>query len=199
MPALTAGRAPLARQIPVDAEIVLAADVSRSIDDGEFALQRKGYADAIQSQQLIDVISTGPHGAIAIAYVEWAGDGEEKVVVDWSVVRNAADARAFAAALTAAPRSYIGRTAIGAAIDYSLALFAESAYKSTRRVIDVSGDGTSNQGRIVTAARDAAVQSARRHQWSRHLQPQSGRARRVPCAPHQSAARRHTRNITATT
>ena len=67
---------------------MLAADVSRSIDDGEFALERRGYADAIQSQQLLDAISTGPHGAIALAYVEWAGEGEEKVVVDWAVIRN---------------------------------------------------------------------------------------------------------------
>ncbi len=151
-PALAAG-APVA----VDAAIVLAADVSRSIDDEEFALQRRGYADAIQSQQLIDAISTGPHGAIALAYVEWAGDGEDKVVVDWAVIRNAADAQAFAAVLIRAPRSYLGRTAIGTAIDFSFAMFAESAFSTDRRVIDVSGDGTSNQGRIVVEARDAAV------------------------------------------
>ena len=143
--------------VAVDAAIVLAADVSRSIDDGEFALERRGYADAIQSQQLIDAISTGPHGAIALSYVEWAGEGEEKVVVDWAVIRNDADARAFVAALTAAPRSFVGRTAIGSAIDYAFALFAESAFETDRRVIDVSGDGTNNQGRMVTEARDAAV------------------------------------------
>ena len=143
--------------VAVDAAIVLATDVSRSIDDDEFALERRGYADAIQSQQLIDAISTGPHGAIALSYVEWAGDGEERVVVDWAVIRNQADARAFAAAMTAAPRSYLGRTAIGAAIDFSFALFAESAFDASRRVIDVAGDGTSNQGRLATEARDAAV------------------------------------------
>ncbi len=143
--------------VAVDAAIVLAADVSRSIDDGEFALERRGYADAIQSQQLLDAISTGPHGAIALAYVEWAGEGEERVVVDWAVIRNDADAREFAASLSAAPRSFVGRTAIGTAIDYSFALFAESAFETDRRVIDVSGDGTNNQGRLVTEARDAAV------------------------------------------
>jgi Protein of unknown function (DUF1194) len=143
--------------VAVDAAIVLAADVSRSIDDEEFALERRGYGDAIQSQQLIDAISTGPHGAIALAYVEWAGDGEERVVVDWAVIRNEADARTFVAAMAAAPRSFLGRTAIGAAIDFSFALFAESAIETGRRVIDVSGDGTSNQGRLVTEARDAAV------------------------------------------
>ena len=159
--ALVAGEVPRAKAasapIAVDAAVVLAADVSRSIDDEEFALERRGYGDAIQSPQLLDAISTGPHGAIALAYVEWAGDGEERVVVDWAVIRNEADARAFVAAMTAAPRSFIGRTAIGAAIDFSFALFAESAFEATRRVIDVSGDGTSNQGRLVTEARDAAV------------------------------------------
>jgi hypothetical protein len=159
--ALTVAQAPRAgaasAPVPVDAAIVLAADVSRSIDDDEFALERRGYADAIRSQQLLDSISTGPHGAIALAYVEWAGDGEERVVVDWAVIRNQNDASAFAAAITAAPRSFIGRTAIGAAIDFSFALFAESAFEASRRVIDVSGDGTSNQGRLVTEARDAAV------------------------------------------
>ena len=143
--------------VAVDAAVVLAADVSRSIDDDEFALQRRGYADAIQSQQVLDAVSTGPHGAIALAYVEWAGDGEEKVVVDWAVIRNQADAGAFAAELTAAPRSFVGRTAIGTAIDFSFAMFAESALSTDRRVIDVSGDGTNNQGRLVTEARDAAV------------------------------------------
>jgi hypothetical protein len=143
--------------VAVDAAIVLASDVSRSIDDDEFALERRGYGDAIQSQQLLDAISTGPHGAIALAYVEWAGDGEERVVVDWAVIRNPTDARAFATAMSAAPRSFLGRTAIGAAIDFSFALFAESAIETSRRVIDVSGDGTSNQGRLVTEARDAAV------------------------------------------
>src|SRR5271156_1441929 len=121
--------------VAVDAAIVLAADVSRSIDDDEFALERRVYADAIQSQQLLDAISTGPHGAIALAYVEWAGDGEERVVVDWAVIRNQNDARAFVAAMIAAPRSFIGRTAIGAAIDFSFALFAESAIETNRRVI----------------------------------------------------------------
>ncbi len=145
--------------VAVDAAVVLAADVSRSIDDGEFALERRGYAEAIQSRKLMDAISTGQNGAIALAYVEWAGEGEQKVVVDWTIIRNPDDARAFAGAPTAAPRSFAGRTAIGAAIDFAFARFASTAITSDRRVIDVSGDGTSNQGRPVTAARDAAVEA----------------------------------------
>jgi hypothetical protein len=144
--------------VAVDAAVVLAADVSRSIDDGEFALQRRGYAQAIQDQKLVDAISTGPHGAIALAYVEWAGESEQKLVVGWAVIRNASDASAFANTLTAAPRSFVGRTAIGSAIDFSFALFPETNFTTDRHIIDVSGDGTSNQGRPVTAARDAAVE-----------------------------------------
>ncbi len=143
--------------VAVDAAVVLAADVSRSIDDGEFAMERRGYAEAIESRQLLDAITTGPHGAIALAYVEWAGEGEQKVVVDWAVVRNHADAHAFAAALIAAPRSFVGRTAIGSAIDFAFALFGETVFETDRHVIDVSGDGASNQGNPVRGARDAAV------------------------------------------
>jgi len=143
--------------LAVDAAVVLAADVSRSIDDAEFALERRGYGEAIQSQKLIDAISTGPHGAIALAYVEWAGEGEQKLVVDWTPIRNAADGRDMAARIVGAPRSFVGRTAIGSAIDFSFAQFAEIPFSTERRIIDVSGDGTSNQGRAVTVARDAAV------------------------------------------
>ena len=141
----------------VDAAVVLAADVSRSIDDGEFALERRGYAEAIQSRALLDAISTGPHGAIALAYVEWAGDSEQRLVVDWATIRNAEDARAFAATLIAAPRSFAGRTAIGSAIRFAAANFGAMRFDADRRVIDVSGDGASNQGTPVTEARDAAV------------------------------------------
>ncbi len=147
------------RTLAVDAAVVLAADVSRSIDDGEFDLERTGYAEAIASQKLLDAVSTGPHGAIALAYVEWASESEQKLVVDWTVIRNVADARSFAAALTAAPRSFVGRTAIGSAIDFAAALFGETRFAADRRIIDVSGDGTSNQGLAVTAARDAAVEA----------------------------------------
>ena len=145
--------------VAVDAAVVLAADVSRSIDDGEFVLERRGYADAIQSSKLMDVISTGRNGAIALAYVEWAGESEQKVVVDWTVIRKPGDASAFAADLTAAPRSFVGRTAIGSAIDFAFSRLAAAPIAADRKVIDVSGDGTSNQGRPVTAARDAAVEA----------------------------------------
>jgi hypothetical protein len=151
--------APARGEETVDAAIVLAADVSRSIDEDEFDLQRRGYAAAIVSAKLMEAIRSGPHGAIALAYVEWAGEGEQKVVVDWTVLRAPADAEKFAAALTAAPRSFVGRTAIGTALDFAMGLFAEGGIAADRKVVDVSGDGTSNQGRAVAEARDDAVRA----------------------------------------
>jgi Protein of unknown function (DUF1194) len=143
----------------VDAAVVMAADVSRSINDDEFSLQQKGYADAITSPQLLDAIKTGTHGAIALCFVEWAGADEQKVVVEWAVIRNAADAQRFADALLASQRTFVGRTAIGSAIDFAWGLNAETAFHADRHIIDVSGDGTSNQGRSVEEARDEAVKA----------------------------------------
>jgi hypothetical protein len=141
----------------VDVALVLAADVSRSINDEEFGLQRQGYAAAITSAKLMEAIHSGPHGAIALCFVEWAGEAEQKVVVEWATIRNDDDANKFATALLAAPRAFVGRTAIGTAIDFSMSVLGESGIAADRLVIDVSGDGTNNQGRPVTEARDAAV------------------------------------------
>jgi hypothetical protein len=154
---------PPARAAPgapaVDVALVLAADVSRSINDEEFGLQRRGYAAAIASSRLLEAIRSGPHAAIAVSFIEWAGEGEQKTVVDWTLIRGEADARQFAATLLAAPRSFVGRTAIGSGIDFSMGLLAENGFAADRQVIDVSGDGTSNQGRSVTEARDAALKA----------------------------------------
>jgi len=141
----------------LDVKIVLAADVSRSIDEGEFALQQRGYAAAIADPRVIDAILAGRHGAIAVAFVEWAGAGEQQTVIDWKVIASGADARAFADALGQAPRAFVGRTAIGSAIDFSFGVLGAPGLDADRAVIDVSGDGTSNQGRAVTDARDAAT------------------------------------------
>jgi hypothetical protein len=141
----------------VDVALVLAADVSRSINDDEFALQRRGYAEAIVSPRVLDAIRSGSHAAIAVSFVEWAGEAEQKTVVDWTIIRNDTDAANFAAKLTSTPRSFLGRTAIGSAIDFSSSLLGECGCDTDRRVIDVSGDGTSNQGPAVTESRDAAV------------------------------------------
>ncbi len=136
---------------------MLAADVSRSINSGEFELQQRGYAAAIADPRVIDAILSGRHGAIALSFVEWAALDEQRVVLDWKVISNAADARAFADQVASAPRVFEGRTAIGSAIDYSIGVLNASELEADRSVIDISGDGTSNQGHNVTESRDAAI------------------------------------------
>ena len=152
--------APAARAAEsVDLALVLVTDVSRSIDDSEFRLEKQGYAAAFTSREVIDAIRGGSIGAIAVAYVEFASSFEVRTVLDWSVIRDAASAQAFADQLTAAPRTYWGRTAISAGVDRAVQLLAESGFEATRRMIDVCGDGTNNAGRDVGEARDDAVKA----------------------------------------
>jgi hypothetical protein len=141
----------------VDLLLVLAADISRSVDDRKFRLQREGYAAAIADPRVVRAMAGGPMGRIAICFMEWAGDTDQAVVMDWTSVGNADEATAVARRIKDAPRAFMGRTSISAAIDHSLALMARSPFQSDRRVIDVSGDGTNNSGRPVTEARDGAV------------------------------------------
>jgi Protein of unknown function (DUF1194) len=141
----------------VDLALVLVTDVSRSIDDSEFALEKDGYAAAFTSDKVLSAIKGGPLGAIAVAYVEFASGFEVKTVLDFMVIRDANSAHAFVEKLTAAPRSYWGRTAISAGIDHAAGMLAESGFNASRRAIDVCGDGTNNAGREVSAARDDAV------------------------------------------
>src|SRR5437762_3661589 len=148
-----------ARAETVDLLLILAADVSRSIDDVEFNLQRKGYAAAMTDPQVLRAIVGGRHHAIAVTFIEWSGAADQNVVVDWTVVRDEEAAGGIAATILAAPRSFLGRTSISAAIDYSLERFAAAPAAADKRIIDVSGDGTNNSGRPVTEARDQAVAS----------------------------------------
>ena len=143
----------------VDLLLVLAADVSRSIDDVEFNLQRKGYAAAITDPRVLRAISGGRNHAIALTFIEWSGAADQNVIVDWTVVRDEEAAGGIAATILAAPRSFLGRTSISAAIDYSLERLAAAPAAADKRIIDVSGDGTNNSGRPVTEARDQAVAS----------------------------------------
>ena len=149
----------VARAETVDLLLVLAADVSRSIDDVEFNLQRKGYAAAITDPRVLRAISGGRNHAIAVTFIEWSGAADQNVVVDWTVVRDEEAAGGIAATILAAPRSFLGRTSISAAIDYSLERLAAAPAAADKRIIDVSGDGTNNSGRPVTEARDQAVAS----------------------------------------
>lgn len=141
----------------VDVALVLLTDVSRSVDDGEFRLEKQGYAAALQDKRVLDAIAGGPAGAIAVAYVEFAGSDEVRTIVDWQVVRTGADAQVLANAIEKAPRSAWGRTSISAGIDHAAALLAQAPLEATRQVIDVAGDGTNNSGRDIQAARDDAL------------------------------------------
>ncbi len=149
---------PVGSSQDVDLLLVLAADVSRSVDEIKFKLQREGYAAAITDPAIVRAMqAAGPKKRIALMFIEWAGAGETKVIVDWTSVGNPEDARAFADRLLAAPRPFYGRTAIGGAIEISLAQLASSPFRSDRKIIDISGDGTNNAGREVTEARDQAI------------------------------------------
>jgi len=141
----------------VDVALVLVTDVSRSIDDSEFQLEKRGYQAAFTNPDVIAAIKDGPAGAIAVAYVEFASSFDVKTVVNWTVIRDDASARAFAAHLVAAPRSFWGRTAIGAGLELALDKLAASGVQATRQVIDVCGDGTSNAGPPVEMMRDRAI------------------------------------------
>jgi hypothetical protein len=141
----------------VDVLLVLAADVSRSVDDKEFKLQREGFAAAFTDPRVLNVITSGQTGRIAVAFVEWASEFEQKLVVDWVLVAGEKDAEALAQRILAAPRSFWGRTSISSAIEFSMNILERSPFQSDRKVIDISGDGTNNSGADVTAARDEAI------------------------------------------
>jgi hypothetical protein len=141
----------------VDLLLVLAADVSRSIDAPKFQLQRDGYAAAITDRRVLDVIRAGPNHRIAVCFVEWSGVGAQKLVIDWTTIHDEASAHQFSSQIVEAQRSFADRTSISGGIDFALAQFEHAPYQAKRRIIDVSGDGTNNSGREVTSARDEAV------------------------------------------
>jgi hypothetical protein len=141
----------------VDLLLVLAADVSRSIDAAKFQLQRDGYAAAVADPRVLDTIHSGHNGRIGLTFVEWSGIGAQHVVIDWMTIGDGASAKDFGDRLLEAPRSFADRTSISGAIDFAMSELAQAPFASTRHVIDISGDGTNNAGRNVTQARDDAV------------------------------------------
>ena len=138
----------------VDLELVLAVDISLSMDMDELRIQRGGYAAAFRDPEIQKVMTAGPSRRIAVTYFEWAGRSVQKLIAPWTVIDSPAAANAFAAALEAAPISRERMTSISAAIDYAGQLFDQSQYTGIRRVLDISGDGPNNAGRPVTKARD---------------------------------------------
>jgi len=142
---------------PVDLLLVLAADVSRSVDSDKFKLQREGYAAAISNQRVLEAISAGRNRRIAVLFFEWSGFGNQKVVIDWTPIDGPKAAQEFGDRLLESPRSFADRTSISGGVDFAVAQFARSPFRAERHTIDVSGDGTNNAGRDVTLSRDEAL------------------------------------------
>jgi hypothetical protein len=161
--AMTADAAPMRRAetgpdaIPVDVELIIAVDVSYSMDPDEQALQRQGYVKALRSKEFLTALHEGVNGRIALTYVEWAGPSDQKVIVPWRLVDGPEAADAVAAEIAQAPYRRASRTSISGALMFARPLFDRSGYRGLRRVIDVSGDGTNNSGVPVAPTRDAVV------------------------------------------
>jgi hypothetical protein len=153
----TTGPPAAAQEVPVDLELVLAVDISGSVDEVEALLQREGYIAALRHPQVIEAIEGGMFGRVAVAYVEWAGDHFQRTTLQWSLIDGTESAFAFADALTEAPLVTAHWTSLSAAIDHAVPLFEGNGFEGFRRVIDISGDGYNNRGRRVEDARDEAV------------------------------------------
>jgi hypothetical protein len=141
----------------VDLLLVLSSDVSRSIDAPKFKLQRDGYAAAIVNPRVIQAIRSGALGKIGISFVEWSAIGQQRIVIDWTIIHDEASAKDFSAQVVEAPRAFADRTSISGGIDFAVAQLARSPYDAACRTIDISGDGNNNSGRVVTVARDEAL------------------------------------------
>jgi hypothetical protein len=146
-----------AAKTPVDLELVLAVDISGSIDVDEARLQRDGYVGALSSPEVVKAILSGPFRRVAVTYFEWSDALNQVTVVPWRLIEDAKAARAFADTLADTPISRGRFTSISGAIQYALPLFDANEYEGTRRVIDISGDGPNNNGPLVVAMRDVAL------------------------------------------
>ena len=146
-----------ADDVPVDVELMLAVDVSYSMGPTELELQRRGYAEALTSPEVIQAIRTGYRQKVAITYVEWSGTFDQRVIRDWTLIETEADLAEFAASLTAYFDDSLRRTSISGVLDYAPIDFKTNGFLGERRVIDISGDGPNNMGRPVASARDELV------------------------------------------
>jgi hypothetical protein len=142
----------------VDVELVLAVDVSYSMDMDELAIQREGYAQAIVSKEFLQALKTGPNGKIAVTYFEWAASSDQKIIIPWRVIDGPETADAVANEIMKTPIRRASRTSISGAINFAMPLFEENPHRGLRRVIDISGDGPNNNGGPVTTSRDAALE-----------------------------------------
>ena len=144
-------------EIDVDVELVLAVDVSYSMDPEEQKLQREGYIEALNSPEILKAIAKGVNGKIAVAYVEWAGTNSREIVADWHIIDSAESAAVFTRKLVDKPIRRLSRTSISGVIDFAVPMFASNNMRGLKQVIDISGDGSNNQGRPVERARDDAL------------------------------------------
>src|SRR5260370_2166449 len=141
----------------VDVELILAVDVSYSMDMDELAIQREGYAQAIVSKEFLQALRTGPNGKISVTYFEWAASSDQKIIIPWRVIDGPETADAVANEIMKTPIRRASRTSISGAINFAMPLFDENPYRGLRRVIDISGHGPHNNRTPVTGARDAAL------------------------------------------
>jgi Protein of unknown function (DUF1194) len=142
----------------VDVELVIAVDVSYSMDLDELAVQREGYAQAIVSKEFLQALKTGPNGKVAVTYFEWSASSDQKIIIPWRVIDGPESADAVATEIMKTPVRRGSRTSISGAINFAMPLFDENPYRGLRRVIDISGDGPNNNGGPVIGARDAALE-----------------------------------------
>ena len=142
----------------VNVELVIAVDVSYSMDMDELAVQREGYAQAIVSKEFLQALKTVPGNKVAVTYFEWSMSGDERMIIPWRVIDGAESADAVAAEIMETPVRRGSSTSISGAINFATRLFEESPYRGSRHVIDISGDGPNNDGAPVAGARDAAVE-----------------------------------------
>ena len=142
----------------VDVELVLAVDVSYSMDMDELAIQREGYAQAIVSKEFLQALRSGPNGKISVTYFEWAASSDQKIIIPWRVIDGPETADAVANEIMKTPIRRASRTSISGAIMFAMPLFDENPHRGIRRVIDISGDGANNNGPPVVPTRDAALE-----------------------------------------
>jgi hypothetical protein len=146
-----------ANAVPVDVELVIAVDVSYSMDPDEQKLQREGYVRALTSKEFLTALREGAHGKIAVTYFEWAGQFDQKILMPWRLIEGPESADAVAAEIASAPYRRASRTSISGGLSFGSKLFATSGYRGTRRVIDVSGDGANNAGELIVPVRDRVL------------------------------------------
>ena len=146
-----------AEELDVDLELVLAVDVSRSMDPSEQRLQKEGYLAALKHPEVLDAIRSGFLGRIAVTYAEWAGPGSRKVIAPWTLIDSLESASAFTATIASQPITYLHGTSISGALLFSSGLFEGNGFRSERQVIDVSGDGPNNMGYPVLQVRESVL------------------------------------------